>query len=296
MSPWCACHLIRWSVRLRYIEPERRRVREAELIALLDERPGKLLKLGTALGFLAAAMSACLRRSTTATFRSFARRRRHHLADSQNTRSTRLALTDLTAASNVISVISDALTAKDRRGGLVIVNGPWGSGKTTLVDEALKIIHGPWVVKYNPWAWAMGADGMGTHGMTGLGRSIRGSSLRLAGVAWAFERYLRTLPGSAQAGSPEPDQRRARRRLERQLRRLSRPIVIAIDDIDRIRPCEATEVVRLVARTAALPQLRYILSFDGSVMEQELPSALVGPAGSKLQVDLNWGTCRQRPS
>ncbi|MGV9309788.1 hypothetical protein ACWDLG_41035 [Nonomuraea sp. NPDC003727] len=54
VSPWLAKRLVRWSAYLRYRDSIRAQVRAEELIALIDSRPGKLLKLFTAIGFLGA--------------------------------------------------------------------------------------------------------------------------------------------------------------------------------------------------------------------------------------------------
>lgn len=54
VSPWCAKRLARWSAFRRYAEnPQRAQVRAEELGALVEARPGNLLKLFTALGFAA---------------------------------------------------------------------------------------------------------------------------------------------------------------------------------------------------------------------------------------------------
>ncbi|MGW5688986.1 hypothetical protein [Nonomuraea sp. NPDC003754] len=54
VSPWLAKRLVWWSAHLRYQNPMRAEVRAEELIALIDSRPGKLLKLFTAIVFLGA--------------------------------------------------------------------------------------------------------------------------------------------------------------------------------------------------------------------------------------------------
>ncbi len=56
VSPWAARKLVRWSARRRYAPPARAELRAEELAALIDDRPGKLFKLITALGFAAAAI------------------------------------------------------------------------------------------------------------------------------------------------------------------------------------------------------------------------------------------------
>lgn len=61
VCPCLARALTGWSVRLRYPNPEQALVRGEELQRHIDDRPGKLLKLGTALSFLAvgAAEAVC---------------------------------------------------------------------------------------------------------------------------------------------------------------------------------------------------------------------------------------------
>lgn len=57
VSPWAARRLIRWAARCRYANPARAHVRAEELTALIDTRPGKLFKLGTALAFVVTAIA-----------------------------------------------------------------------------------------------------------------------------------------------------------------------------------------------------------------------------------------------
>lgn len=58
LSPWAAQKIARWSAHLRYACPERAETRAEELAAVIDERPGKLFKLITALCFAVAAIRA----------------------------------------------------------------------------------------------------------------------------------------------------------------------------------------------------------------------------------------------
>ncbi len=65
ISPWAARQIVRWSARLRYRSPERAQIRAEELVALVEERPGKLLKLATSLWFLTTALATALHRVGT---------------------------------------------------------------------------------------------------------------------------------------------------------------------------------------------------------------------------------------
>lgn len=56
LSPWLAGRLVRWAARRQYRGSERAAVRAEEWASLIEERPGKLLKLVTALWFAAGAL------------------------------------------------------------------------------------------------------------------------------------------------------------------------------------------------------------------------------------------------
>jgi hypothetical protein len=56
LSPWAAQKIARWSAHLRYADPDRAETRAEELAAVIDERPGKIFKLITAMCFAVAAI------------------------------------------------------------------------------------------------------------------------------------------------------------------------------------------------------------------------------------------------
>ncbi|GID91542.1 hypothetical protein Adi01nite_09540 [Amorphoplanes digitatis] len=63
LSPWLGRVLVRWAAGIEYADEDPQRpVRSEELQALINVRPGKLLKLLTGLGFLSAAVLTRLRR------------------------------------------------------------------------------------------------------------------------------------------------------------------------------------------------------------------------------------------
>jgi hypothetical protein len=64
VSPWLAGKVARWSARLRYAaDPNLAATRAEELTALINERPGNLFKLLTALGFGCSALAVTTRRA-----------------------------------------------------------------------------------------------------------------------------------------------------------------------------------------------------------------------------------------
>jgi len=63
LSPWLARKLVRWSAYRRYANRGLAEDRADELAAVIDARPGKLFKLGTALGFVTAAIAVSVVRA-----------------------------------------------------------------------------------------------------------------------------------------------------------------------------------------------------------------------------------------
>lgn len=58
------------------------------------------------------------------------------------------------------------------------------------------------------------------------------------------------------------------------LRQLSRRIVVFVDDLDRLEPSEASEVLRLIRAVADFPNVIYVLSYDPDVVGSTLQKAV----------------------
>jgi hypothetical protein len=58
------------------------------------------------------------------------------------------------------------------------------------------------------------------------------------------------------------------------LRLLSRRIVVFVDDLDRLEPREASEVLRLIRAVADFPNVIYVLSYDPDVLAETLQKAV----------------------
>jgi KAP family P-loop domain len=68
------------------------------------------------------------------------------------------------------------------------------------------------------------------------------------------------------------------------LAQLSRRIVVFIDDLDRLEPQEACEVLRLVRAVADFPNVIYVLSYDPDVLAQTLTQSIqVEDGGAYLE-------------
>ncbi len=295
VSPWCARRLVQLSVRLRYADLERRRIRADELVALIDERPGKLMKLGTSLGFLCAAMPSWMHRAAlTPLHRGRSRGSLSLGVPGPSPGTTTLTVRNLSLLPAVAVEIVTAVSELGVSRGVVSVNGIWGSGKTTIVRAAMEALHDAPNITYNPWMWS--DNHRQAHALGGLPIAIKASSPELDPVAAALEHYLSSLRRVNPTRLQALRKRGARRRLAVALRAAPHPVVIALDDIDRMRPEHVRQVFDAVAQTAGLPKLGYLLAFDRLVVEPQLPPGLLDRCVGEFRVELACDTCRQHPS
>lgn len=186
----------------------------------------------------------------------------------------------------------EQVLALDSTEGVVVgVLGPWGSGKTSFVNLArgrLKEAGVP-VLEFNPWMFS-GADQLVQAFFVELSAQLK---LRpdLAEIGKLVEDYGETFSGLAWLPLVGPWIERGRaaskvlakilqRRKEgiqaRQsnvrdaLSKLRKPIVVILDDIDRLTTPEIRDVFKLVRLTANFPNVIYLLAFDRIRVEQAL--------------------------
>lgn len=193
----------------------------------------------------------------------------------------------------------EAVTATPDSGFVIALSGPWGSGKTSVINmvkEELGNDERACVVTFNPWLFR-GAEDLVGHFFGQLATSLRQSGGKARAVANKVARYAGALSGVAslvplfgEAGAsilkaagqiastagetPSLDQQR--RELVEALKDFDRRIVVFVDDVDRLTDAEIREVVRLVKLVGDLPRLTYVLVFDRVRVEEALAS-IPGP-------------------
>jgi predicted KAP-like P-loop ATPase len=177
---------------------------------------------------------------------------------------------------------------------VVAIMGPWGSGKTSIVNmiaEEVKLRSDAVVMRFNPWIFS------GTEQLVGfffreLGaqfselRSDRlsaiGASLkRYAGLFGSVVRFVPTVGGALKEAAEiaktagetlaePPSVESQRDKIREQLKGQDQRIVVLVDDIDRLRRDEIREVVKLVRLTGDFPNIVYVLAFDRGRVEAAL--------------------------
>jgi hypothetical protein len=175
--------------------------------------------------------------------------------------------------------------------------GDWGSGKTSILEllrSELTVDKSQWLVAdFNPWTYADAASlqrGFFAELIGALPENNRPSGARakigqlartvspigkLGGVVGAdMEGVIRGL-GDLIAGDGSASA--AKRAAETALRRLGRPVLMVIDDLDRLTPDELLEVLKLVRLVGRLPYVYYMLAYDERTLLDVLRrSALTG--------------------
>lgn len=204
--------------------------------------------------------------------------------------------------------VVQALNHVNKEQGLVLsIEGKWGSGKTSTLAmvEALLDLEPtkPLVVHFNPWlvgdrdalldeffkelvvalsvpqfaekskeivqslkAFAKEFDASllpADYSIWGLlGKVI------LSAAMWVIERLT---------GKPLGLLER-KQRLSNALRKFDRPIVIIVDDVDRLMSEEVFEMVRIIKAVGDLPNVGYVLAWDAEYVSAALKSADVAAA------------------
>jgi predicted KAP-like P-loop ATPase len=166
--------------------------------------------------------------------------------------------------------------------------GTWGSGKTTVLQGLVKqitsspsttkpVLAEQWsVAQFNPWLYS---DVVGLH--SGFFAELRSSLPK--GKQWKETRTniaslgkklapLSALTGlvgvsSEQAVSSLIEQitvstTEQHRRVSKELEKLDRPVLMVIDDLDRLSAEELLQVFKLVRLVGRLPNVYYLLSYD----------------------------------
>lgn len=189
------------------------------------------------------------------------------------------------------SFAEQVLTLDSAEGVVVGVLGPWGSGKTSFVNLARGRLKESdvAVLEFNPWMFS-GADQLVRAffielsaqlklrpGLVEIGELVEDYGETFSELAWlpligpwiergrAATKVLAKLLQRQKEGI-----RVSQSRVRDALGKLKKPIVVVLDDIDRLTTPEIRDVFKLVRLTANFPNVIYLLAFDRIRVEQAL--------------------------
>lgn len=179
---------------------------------------------------------------------------------------------------------------------VVGIHGPWGDGKTTVLNMVRRILDGDDSVvvrDFNPWRlvdddamlrgfFAMLAEAMGASLVTKAESRKAKAGTWLLRTRWLtkpvgmFYKPVDSLDGllaslgeaATKRGSVGLEERRDR--VVQKLKTSRRRIVVLIDDLDRLDRHETHMLFRLVKACADFPNVSYVLAFDDVAVAKAL--------------------------
>ena len=180
---------------------------------------------------------------------------------------------------------------------VVGVTGPWGSGKSSIINllrERLKAIHpGTVVISFDPWLIS-GRNDLISEFFNELLTTIKSKSKlskHLKNLTQTFTEYSENLATAGSLVNPafgvilrfgshvlttararDKSLNALRRKLLEQLSEASVPIIVLIDELDRIENSEIRTVAQLVRSVVDFPGISYVLAYDESRVIQALGS------------------------
>lgn len=201
-------------------------------------------------------------------------------------------------------VARSILGQRSAEGTVIAVNGPWGSGKSSVVNlvvhhlgqaspESLEI------VPFNPW-WFAGSPALARAFFSTIASALN-RTLKHEGRD-ALETFLSRLgslntytesaarmaekgvaSGVAYFALGDRSLEEEHLKIARALRDQEKSFLIVLDDIDRLNPDEALLVFGLVKSFGRLPRVTYLLAFDRLLIERLLEERFPSEGGEYLE-------------
>lgn len=220
---------------------------------------------------------------------------------------------DVLGRASVAHDFAKGIRRLDASEGVVVgVMGPWGFGKSSFINlmkEEFERDPALTVIDFNPWMFS------GSQQLVDFFFKEVAAELRLKGkdrfktIADGLDKYGdllsplglipvfgswwdRSFKAFKTATSAYGDRRQGsqpiRDKVAEALRDLDEPVVVVIDDIDRLTTDEIRDIFKLVRLTASFPNLIYLLAFDRERVELALDETNV-PGRAYLEKIIQLG-------
>lgn len=211
--------------------------------------------------------------------------------------------------------VTDVLRCISPEAGLVVsLEGAWGSGKTSLLAMLEELLDAEpaqqraVVVHFNPWLIG-DRDALLRQFLASIAKAVKLTDHAKEGkrVAKELKTYskafdiLKLIPGAEPWASifksvvesvsnaseavfdyKTPDIEARKVALENALRKFPQRIVVLLDDLDRLYPAEAYEMVRIIKAVGNLPNVGYVLAWDEKYVSAALDKLNVPFAATYL--------------
>jgi hypothetical protein len=189
------------------------------------------------------------------------------------------------------AIAEQVLHSPRGQGFVIALNGPWGSGKTSvlnMIEESVEEASATVVLRFNPWLFSgteqlvgrflqelsaqLGekADEGGDERLRKLGERLAGYGDVLVPLGWvpllgpwlSRAGALAVAFGRRPKEKPQPSALAEQRQIRAALEELGRRILVIVDDLDRIEPDQIRDVVRLIKLVADFPNVTYLVAYD----------------------------------
>jgi len=169
------------------------------------------------------------------------------------------------------------------------VTGSWGSGKTTFLEVLKSHVKGrAEIVIFNPWMCRT-PEQVTLDFFASLRHQLSPKYI----ISKSIKDYARTLNGisltpflglSLNIHAVQGDSLYVKKKkLSDKLAELPKPVLVFIDDLDRLEREEVFEVLRLIRNTADLSNLIYVVAYDKAYVRQVLEQKNIGNALGYLE-------------
>ncbi|WP_162458684.1 KAP family NTPase [Pseudactinotalea suaedae] len=172
------------------------------------------------------------------------------------------------------------------------LSGPWGSGKTSLVNmivEELQREHPKWATaRFTPWATS-DVSGLLGEFYSSLaetlprkrGKQVRQALALTASVAAPAANMIPVAGGAAagairlagEALAKSPSWQVAFNKASEELKELKKPILVVVDDIDRLHGEELLTLLKVVRLLGRFDGVQYLLAYDDETLYRSMTAS-----------------------
>ncbi len=211
--------------------------------------------------------------------------------------------------------IGDALKLRPDSSPLVVsLEGSWGYGKTSVINlinqyyESLKLTEKPIIFSFNPWIIGNAENIVqefiiqfgSAVGLSGKNKTTQEAAKKLLAYSKIFD-VLKWVPGAEPWSSligkvlngvgsatekignlKDLNINEKRTEVVNALNKINKPIVVFIDDLDRLPPSEIFQMIRAVKAITDFPRTTFLLAFERQYIEKALSKYGIDDSNSYL--------------
>lgn len=181
-------------------------------------------------------------------------------------------------------------TRSNHQSFAVGILSPWGYGKTSflnLIKDELKR-HETICIDFSPWSYGKETD-LIREFFTEVGKALRKYADTLPRDMMEYARILEKSESTSwlsmllSLGNTAYSLEQQGNLLKQSLQKIDRPIVVFIDDLDRLGGNEIMEVLKLIRNVANFPGLKFVAAYDRSYLVEAIKKQNVESANGYLE-------------